>query len=49
MANRKKRRVKQRSRAHQKWVKRKKKVVKHARRKVRFGAKKRRAKKKGSR
>jgi hypothetical protein len=48
MGQRVKRRVKQRSRAHQKWVKRKKKVVKHARRKSRFGAKKRRAKK-GSR
>jgi hypothetical protein len=49
MANRKKRRVKQRSRAHQKWVKGKKKVVKHARRRARSGAKRRRAKKKGSR
>jgi hypothetical protein len=45
MANRTKRRVKQRSKAHQKGVKKKRKVVKHARRKRRFGTKLRRAKK----
>ena len=45
MAQRSKRRVKQRARSHQRLVKAKKKKVKHARRKVGYGAKKRRAKK----
>jgi hypothetical protein len=45
MAKRTKRRVKQRSKAHRKWVGAKRKVKKHSNRKVRYGTKKRRAKK----
>jgi hypothetical protein len=45
MAQRTKRRVKQRAKAHQVGVKARRKVKKHARSRVGFGAKKRRAKK----
>jgi hypothetical protein len=45
MARRVKRRVKQRSKAHKKWVKAKRTRKKGAHPKVGFGAKKRRAKK----
>jgi hypothetical protein len=47
MARRVKRRVKQRSAAHRKWVKSKAKRKKKAHPRVGYGAKKRRAKKKG--
>jgi hypothetical protein len=45
MARRSKRRVKQRSAAHQKHVKKRQRRRKHARRKVGYGARTRRAKK----
>jgi len=45
MAKRTKRRVKQRSRAHQRHLSKKRKPKQRARRKVGFGARKRRAKK----
>jgi hypothetical protein len=47
MARRVKRRVKQRSKAHKKWVKGKRTKKKNAHPKVGYGAKKRRAKKSG--